>query len=474
MSTPVVLPGATGSGYDVGVLNLAPEQCWQLCSNTSDCEAAIHVSSGIGTCWGKKDVHTSAAEGGCQTQNPYITMFRPDTGPWGKCTAISGPHIATFDRKMLGTLPPSTDTEDLYMAPVSLYDSDEFILLQSPSVRVHTRVGYTEAKTNVGSSMGVAVTGSILGGQVLAMAYVGPEIQDPSYKGWRVMYNGNQILASLDSNFISPDKLLNASFKPLDPTNYAVRAPNGISTQAGLLPSMVFEIGGPTAGPLQIYVLPGPDFCNVVITMRRDPSVDGYCGNFNCNWDDDSQDALLQRRPDLWLPVPNKSSLFPPELDSPVGWDVRIGPAPKEVMGDCSDEVKQQADCDGSASKADKEACIFDACMVAFSASVGSNETQGKFDIARVAEAGSPWLGWWPRRSISLLQGLVSSVALVGSAAVLYLFRPDLASTRLRPSSYIQLPTSTRGRGPEYERLPVDLSGEDSRCGDREARDVVL
>merc|ERR1711933_48014 len=236
------------------------------------------------------------------------------------------------------------------------------------------------------------------------------------------------ILAELNSTFVSLDNLINASFKPMEPTNFAVRGRSTIGSQPGPLPSMVFNIGNLSKGEvgLQIYVLPGGDLCNIVITMRRQIDADGYCGNFNCDWADDSEKALAERAPELAAPVPNTSSLFPAALASPPGWDVRKGPPPAVIMKQCKESTKQNAGCDGMSSAPEKEACEFDACMAAYKPpNKTSNASEERlFNVAHMAGAGLSATGsWWSQRSTR-----VSSVALVGVAAVLFLFKPTTST----------------------------------------------
>merc|ERR1711972_521857 len=122
-----------------------------------------------------------------------------------------------------------------------------------------------------------------MGGHTVGVAYVGPEPQVPPYKGWKVMLDNVEILAAYPSSYVSTDRLVNATFDAMDPTNYAIRGRSTIGTAPGLLPSYVFELGPEHDRAVQIYLLPGPDLCNVVITMKRIPDQDGFCGNFNCN-----------------------------------------------------------------------------------------------------------------------------------------------------------------------------------------------
>jgi len=369
-ATPVALPGATGYGDDIGIPDLTMDECRSACRSFKGCEAVVHTSSGKGTCYGKKDIHTSAAEGGCQTQHPFLTEMVCGA-PWGKCTLLGDPHITPFDRKMLGSYP--TQDQDLYMVPINFYNDGEYHIVSSTQLKIHGRFGYTALFTAASATLGVAATGPLMGGHTLAVAYVGPNAQTPAYKGWKVTWDGAAILTQFPSTFLSVDKNLNATFADMEPTNFAVRARSTIGTAPGLHPSYVFELGPERS--VQIYVLPGPDLCNVVVTMRKLDAQDGFCGNFNCDWSDDSKEELKKRG--LYTPIPKSDTLFPASLDSPPGWDTPTGPSPEEVMASCSPSVQQSAGCTGTA--AERESCLFDACMEASVTAVQKFDTQTTF-----------------------------------------------------------------------------------------------
>jgi len=421
-ATPVALPGSSGAGTDIGIPGLTLEECRSACRNFKECEAIVHVSDGTGSCYGKKDIHTSAAEGGCQTQTPFVTEMICGA-PWGKCTVLGDPHITPFDRKMLGSYPPSDN--DLYMVPVNFYNHGEYYLVRSSQLQIRGRFGYTTAFKAAASTLGVAATGSLLGGHTLAVAYIGPSPQEPARLGWQVTWDGAVILDQFPSNFVSGDGNLNANFADMEPTDYAVRARSTIGSAPGLLPSYVFEFGPQKS--VQIYVLPGPDLCNVVITMKKLPDLDGFCGNFNCDSSDDSKEAL--KPSGLWTPIPQPDTLFPASLKSPPGWDMRAGPSPEEIMASCPPTTEQAAACHGSA--AEKEACLFDACMAA------AGHVVQRFELP------PPGLGLLKtslRRNGRTFQTIAFGGSLVGCLAVSYMWWSGKVARR--PSSYSALPSS--------------------------------
>jgi len=396
---PVEMPGSTG-GSNAAIPDLTLEECRAACRNDKDCEAIVHQSTGKGMCYGKRDVHTSGAEGGCQVQDPYITEMLCGE-PWGKCTLLGDPHITPFDRKMLGSYPASAPYE--YMVPINMYDHGEYQVVTSSQITIHGRFGYTSVYTSAASTLGVAATGPLLHGHTIAVAYVGPRPQSPAYRGWKVTWDGTEILAAFPSTFQRKD--INATFATMEPTNFAVRARSTIGSEPGPLPSYVFNLG--VMQEVQLYVLPGDELCNVVVTMRRIPGQDGLCGNFNCDWNDDSQASLKSKG--LLYPIATAQSLFPSILDSPQGWDTATGPSPDEIMDMCPQSVKQNAGCSGTPSE--MESCLFDACSLA------ADGMSKKFSLGGLLIQVTH-----PRGRARVIHGFASLGSVAGCLAVVYLW----------------------------------------------------
>jgi len=424
-ATPVVLPGSVGTGTDVGIANLTLDECRMACRNFPGCEAIVHTSSGRGMCYGKRDVHTSAAEGGCQTQQPYITEMICGA-PWGKCTVLGDPHVTPFDRKMLGSHPASAPDE--YMVPIDVYEHGEFHLVRSAQLQVRGRFGYTSVFTSAASTLGVVATGPLLRGHTLAVAYVGPVPQTPAYRGWKVMWDGTEILASFPSSFGTAE--LGARFEDMEPMDFAVRARSTIGAASGLHPSYVFDLGPSKSA--QIYVLPGDELCNVVITMRRLPDQQGFCGNFNCDWNDDN--AANLKAQGLYSPIPQAQTLFPPSLSSPRGWDTPKGPSPAEIMAACPGSVKQSAGCPGTLTE--QESCLFDACVKAVEA-VGKKYALEGFLV-----------GPSNLHDRTCALQLMSSMGLLsGCIAIAYLWHSGHVSNSAVPASFQRALSTPAGRG---------------------------
>jgi len=79
----------------------------------------------------------------------------------------------------------------------------------------------------------------------------------------------------------------------MDPNQIHRDASKALGHVNGTLPAFEFLVGR----DIYIYFLLGPDNANAIIHMKRVVSgQDGYCGNFDCNPDDDSF-AGLQSEP---------------------------------------------------------------------------------------------------------------------------------------------------------------------------------
>lgn len=297
----VLLEGAIGSGDGAFVSAVTQEQCVDICRRTPDCEAVTFTAEGGGKCYGKKNVHTSECQlGGGKWQMQMLT----DVQPWGKCAVFGDPHVVTFDRIM----GPSTRQ----------FSQGDYWLVNSPRLSIQGRFGFTHRFPNASSTLGVAVSGPLIMDHKLVVEYVGPEESTERFldgrrlggnDGFKVTWDGVELLTDYPSKWESPDKALVATHKAMNPSEYHREGRHtigGTNEDGSVLPSYLFEF--PEAD-LTVYVLKGPDNCNVVVSMRRlHGGQDGYCGNFNCEVDDDEPEALRQRG--LGDEIPEEQSLF--------------------------------------------------------------------------------------------------------------------------------------------------------------------
>merc|ERR1740123_2187078 len=88
-------------------------------------------------------------------------------------------------------------------------------------------------------------------------------------------------------------------------------------------------------------------------------SQDGLCGNFNCNQQDDSMQALILRG--MADPIPEEQSHFR-KTPSPPKWVLRQrGQAPS--LESCDPEVRRRAENDcGTLPEEKRDECIIAAC----------------------------------------------------------------------------------------------------------------
>lgn len=403
-------------GDDVHVPGKTQEECRRLCEDHAECEAVVVDSkAALTNCWGKRAVSTSSAENGCQTQAPYVTIMMPSgarkKGPIGKCTVLGDPHVTPIDRKMIGSMPleGGHSIKGLYMKPVDVLDAGEYTLVDSALVKIHVRTGFTRAYTAASSAIGVAMTGPILGGRTLAVAYVGPTPQTPSYLGWKATVDGREILTQTQY-YASDDKLVRATLAKMSPAQIqavCLRCRSTIGTASHAYWTYTIKLGAD--GDTEVWILPGADMGNVAISMRKITGQDGLCGNFDCKWKNDGANDLQKRG---WLnPVDRNLSLFPLVLESPPGWDVRKGRSPKEVLDTCSNADK--APCQSIAVLPERDSCVFDHCMKAHA----HVDEQQLFSVGW-RETFLPWKASWTE-SHRVLQISAFAASVMGLLAVI-------------------------------------------------------
>jgi len=336
---PVELPGSVGAGSGASLNDISLEECRNVCGVTQGCEAVLFTNHTRGVpwksmCFGKRDVHTSK----CQPGGAYLTELI-GSRPWGKCAVFGDPHVITWDR--------------VYGPPITMTDPGEYYLVKSKELSIHGRFGYTRRFPTASSTVGIAVGGPLIKDHLLVVTYVGPE---QGYKGFRVFWDGQPVLTQYPSHFASTDGVLRASHDAMDPQKYHREGRHTIGGTGGLLPSYYFRF----AADLNVYVLLGPDNCNAVIETRKvHGKQDGYCGNFNCDKNDDSLESLRKRG--MMDPIPAEQSLFQ-HSSRPPAWVMKKVATPS--MKDCDPTVKARAvrKCRGLPN-GEEAACIFDACV---------------------------------------------------------------------------------------------------------------
>jgi len=336
---PVVLPGSVGVGSGNSLNDVSLDQCRRACAGTADCEAVMFTNKTEGVpfktqCYGKKNIHTSKCQPGGSRFITEVMGTKPKV--FGKCAIFGDPHILPFDR--------------IYGPPTTIITPGVYYLVKSPQLSIHGRFGYTQRFPSASSAVGVALGGPLIKGHTLIVTYVGPE---KGYKGFKVLWNGQSILAEYPSMY--SDDVLTAKLDAMDPQEYHREGRHTIGGTRGLLPSYLFRF----VPDLTVYVLVGPDNVNIVIeTPKLSGQQDGWCGNFNCAGEDDGVESLKARN--IAGEVPAGESLFK-NGPAPPAW-VMTEVAPPSLK-DCKPEVKAAAEMQcASLTKGEKEACIFDKC----------------------------------------------------------------------------------------------------------------
>jgi len=243
------------------------------------------VAYGNSTCYGVWEVRTSECKRG--DIGDYQTQFL--TGrPWGRCALVSHAHVVTFDR--------------MYGPDLAEYEPADYHLVRSDHLEVQARLDRTAASPEASSIVGIAVTGALLGGRALVAEYLGPTL---GRRGFRVTWDGEEILAEYPSSYRANDGVLSARHWRGDPAWRHWQARNILSNYSDSLPSYFFQF----PPHLDVHVLLGPDSCGVILAMQKlEVGQEGLCGNFNCDGIDDAY-KLLEDRGRV-APVRTGESLF--------------------------------------------------------------------------------------------------------------------------------------------------------------------
>mmetsp|Transcript_124881 Transcript_124881/g.278812 ORF Transcript_124881/g.278812 Transcript_124881/m.278812 type:complete len:846 (+) Transcript_124881:122-2659(+) len=331
-ATPVQLPGATGFGDSTAVEGIELEACRALCRKEASCDGIVY---GANKCYGKKDIHTSKCQ---KSQGTYETEVLSGR-PWGYCVLVGDPHIITWDSPH----GPST----------SQYRTGEFYLVKSDTLTVTGRFGFTKRFRDASSTVGLAISGAYIKDHSLSVAWVGPE---EGYKGFKVFWDKQEILQKFPSTFKSQDGFFTAKHDAMDPTDFHREGRHTIGGTSGNLPSYLFLLGS----DIKIYMLLGPDSCNAVIEAKKLPvPQDGFCGNFNCDGDDDTFRALHDRG--MHHKVPKEKSIFDVRLKATKFQMTETGKVPTTENCEISLLNKAKASC-SKLPEPHKTDCIFDVC----------------------------------------------------------------------------------------------------------------
>lgn len=283
------LPGSIGEGDGAAVHGLSMQKCRKTCYQNADCEGILYANATDKTqslCYGRKHFHISKCQPGAPNQVTQVLKKMP----WGQCAVVGDPHIITWDR--------------VFQKDVVITDPGDYWLVRSKPLNIIGRFGFTDRFPTASSATGFAGTGPMINGHRLTVEYVGPA---KGHNGFQVAWDDKRILANYPSAFSSSDGILRARAGAMNPSAFHPEGRHTIGGVEGDLPSYLFEF----APGLTIYVLTGPDNCNIVITTRKiGGGQDGYCGNFECNPDDDTISQLRRRR-GMADRIPLNRSIFP-------------------------------------------------------------------------------------------------------------------------------------------------------------------
>jgi hypothetical protein len=339
------------------------EACRQACMYTDECQGITYKkgwTEGQGQCLGKKDIHLAK----CVPGGEYNTEILKEH-VMGKCALLGDPHLVTFDRP--------------FGEPVDVYSTGDYRLIDSSVLQVDGRFDFTKRFPTASSCKGIALTGSIVQGGVLVAVYTGPDDWQAGYKVW---WNGKRILADYPSEF--SDDVLSARFTDMDPSDYHTDARHTIGGTSGTLPSFSFEF---TQFRMSIYMLLGPDNVNLVIEMERlSVSLDGACGNFNCDESDDSVGKLNQRG--FGMALSAEQSVFSMVQECGKVSVVQAS-IPDDLLQTCDQGLLEQgrAACGKHLTKGEQTACLKDVCeakslsVAALDDALGNVEQQVETDL---------------------------------------------------------------------------------------------
>jgi len=234
------------------------------------------------------------------------------------------------------------------VAPLGIYRSGDYWLVNSESVKIQGRYGTTQYTVNGQSAL-------------LALAVGGPFLMNhsliiqPMDDGGKVYYDGQPILEEFPSEFVPTPAFMRLKFKEGEKHIDDVLKGYPVKLLRAYLPRNVV-----------LTVNRWVKHVDAIIRMPQQPEgQDGHCGNFNLDVKDDTKELILNRSGEA---VNVMESFFAPVL-GPVNASV---PLHEATLEDCSaeDHAAARVLCEGAmaaengaVSQEVLETCIFDVCF---------------------------------------------------------------------------------------------------------------
>jgi len=182
-------------------------------------------------------------------------------GPKKTCIVYGDPHCNTFDGKHN-----------------DYYTSGEFWIIKSSRVKIQGKYMPTRITRGLSVTKEVSVGGPFLQGHILMVSATSAK------------WDGQEMLTTFPATFKDSDNLIEVTYndhgKILQPHRELGKH---LKVMHITLPEGVF---------LQINQWTNPEegfFINVMVEMASLPDLDGHCGNFNGNADDDDRLAIRSR-----------------------------------------------------------------------------------------------------------------------------------------------------------------------------------
>jgi len=271
---------------------------------------------------------------------PTATTTTPQpTGPPGHCVMWGDPHVETFDHGF-----------------PNFYNEGEYWVVKSPQVSIQGRYLATQFTNGLAATHQIAVGGPFLNGRTIV---VGP------MENGEITLDGQPALQAFPSTLDDAAQGIKLAYNGQG---------NLVDDAQSHLVKHIVHMDLPLG--VQLQVMRWANHINVRITMTpRVEGLDGSCGNFNGNADDDSTAAIEARIGGQRVPV--GELLF----HSPA--QVNANGAPQRTIADCAQAKRDHASaiCKRSQPSAGGvllDSCIFDVCFGGdqYAAEDGLSESQ--------------------------------------------------------------------------------------------------